>query len=167
MRQLVSSASFLAAVLLLWRKRYGASQPHKHLQWVPRRLAPGLAELPVERSIEAALQRGSKTAELPFRHALVRRGASETAAAARAGYERLLADVGIAPITADSPCGAYNWLMTRRWAMAVPRTCEHWQGVSVNALGFAGALLARDGAEAAAIRAAGPAALLAAVTWAA
>ncbi len=41
---------------------------------------------------------------------------------------------------------AYNLLLTRRWMMVVPRTRERWGPVSVNAVGFAGLLLARGDA---------------------
>ena len=57
----------------------------------------------------------------------------------------------------------YNLLVTRRWMMAVPRARERWDGVSVNALGFAGSLLVRDAGELARLRAAGPMRVLAAV----
>ena len=62
----------------------------------------------------------------------------------------------------DAPA-PYNLLVTSRWLMAVPRRAERWEGVSVNALGFAGALLARDAAEADRIAAAPPSRVLAAV----
>jgi ATP adenylyltransferase len=35
-------------------------------------------------------------------------------------------------------------LVTRDWMLLVPRSTERFCGISVNALGFAGALLVRD-----------------------
>jgi ATP adenylyltransferase len=47
--------------------------------------------------------------------------------------------------------------------LLVPRTQEHFGTISVNALGFAGSLFARDTAEMDALRAAGPMGALRAV----
>ena len=38
----------------------------------------------------------------------------------------------------------YCLLVTREWMLLVPRTREFFEGISVNALGFAGALLVRN-----------------------
>ena len=57
----------------------------------------------------------------------------------------------------------YNLLLDRDWLMVVPRRHEHWQDISVNALGFAGSLFVRRPAQIEQIRAVGPLALLAAV----
>jgi len=59
--------------------------------------------------------------------------------------------------------GPYNLLVTRRWMLLVPRTQEHFGSISVNALGFAGSLFARDATETDALRAAGPMSALKAV----
>jgi ATP adenylyltransferase len=146
--------------------RAGASQPHKHLQWVPRALRPEVPELPVDTVITPALSqpRIQQLDALPFAHAVQARAPGDTPQADHARYCALLRAVGIEPNAADGVCENYNWLMTRCWMMVVPRTQERWEGMSVNALAFAGALLARDAAEATRIRAAGPAAILGAVT---
>ena len=41
----------------------------------------------------------------------------------------------------------YNLLFTREWMLPVPRSKEFFESISVNALGFAGALLARTPEE--------------------
>lgn len=51
---------------------------------------------------------------------------------------------------------AWNLLVTRRWMLAVPRQREDFQGVSINALGFAGSLFARDEQQFATIASGGP-----------
>ncbi|WP_169577486.1 phosphorylase [Sinimarinibacterium sp. CAU 1509] len=146
--------------------RAGASQPHKHLQWVPRALRPDVPGLPVDTVITPVLSQSriQHVDALPFAHALQARAPTDTPAMDHARYCALLRAVSIDPDAADGVCENYNWLMTRRWMMVVPRTQERWDGMSVNALAFAGALLARDAAEATRIREAGPAAILSAVT---
>ena len=123
----------------------GASQPHKHLQLVPLPLEEGGVGTPVD----AAVARG----ELPFPCAVA--PLPGDAAAAHAVWHGLLARVGRA-----APGAAYNLLATRAWLMAVPRTREDFEGLSVNALGFAGSLFAKDAAGLARLKAAGPAAVL-------
>jgi ATP adenylyltransferase len=54
----------------------------------------------------------------------------------------------------------YNLLVTRRWLMVIPRRREHVAGLSINALGFAGTLLAGDDRQMRALRAIGPIAAL-------
>jgi ATP adenylyltransferase len=139
----------------------GASQRHKHLQWVPR--PPGEGSFPLEAAIETALEIGAIAAALPFRHALAPLDPEWLEQPAAAGrrlaeiYERLLAAIGRG---GGAGYGRYNLLVARRWMMAVPRTQERHAGISVNALGFAGWLLARDEAQLSAIRASGPLRLL-------
>jgi ATP adenylyltransferase len=150
----------------------GASQAHKHLQVVPLPLVEGEPSLPVAPAVVGgcACFGGARVRGLPFVHALALRSAglwddpAAAAAWARATYHRLLAAVGLAcgPGCCVQP-GPYNLLLTRTWMLLIPRRRERWQGASVNALGFAGCLLARDDAELARMRAAGPLAVLRAV----
>ena len=58
---------------------------------------------------------------------------------------------------------AYNFLLTRRWTLLVPRGAEHVGSTSVNALGFAGSLFARTEQERASIVERGPMEVLRAV----
>jgi len=152
----------------------GASQPHKHLQLVPLPLDPGPYPVPVEAVLAPVAGReGVLTVPgLPFRHAFAwfPRVSGEVAldAAARLQplYAQLLAAVGIA--SADRAgevrqSGPYNLLMTRNWMLAVPRVQEHYEGISVNALGFAGSLFVQDAAQRAALVRVGPMAVLRAV----
>ncbi len=150
----------------------GASQPHKHLQLVPFPLSPGRPRPPIEEVLLPAVIGGDAAdpaprlvPALPFVHAAVRvddLGDEATAAAGELArrYRRLLAAVGLpAPHRADRPAlqpGPYNWLLTRRWMLVVPRSREHVGSVSVNAIGFAGGLLVRDAGELALVREVGP-----------
>lgn len=59
--------------------------------------------------------------------------------------------------------GPYNLLATREWMLLVPRSTECFHGISVNALGFAGALLVRDAEQLALLERHGPMTALRAV----
>jgi ATP adenylyltransferase len=146
----------------------GASQRHKHLQIVKLGSAE-TREPPIE-----ALLRGRTGADaisaMPFRCAIapldMPHDTSPANAAERlhAAYLDLLDQCGLlAKSDGDRPA-PYNMLLTHRWMLIVPRTREHWETVSVNALGFAGALLVQNEAELEAVRRAGPMRLLAHVT---
>lgn len=128
----------------------GASQPHKHLQWVPAQGNPDLI------SLEARL---IAAPGLPFSHAFVRldpRGANRPALAARTSlvhYHRLLLQIGLTRTLADpAQPGPYNLLMTRRWMLIIPRRRMAAAGIEVNGLGFAGSLLVRTPAQMAHLR---------------
>ncbi len=150
----------------------GASQPHKHLQLLPTPMHAGEPGIPMAARLELATWRDGvgEAPGLPFVHALrqlppgLEADPRQAAIASLGAYHRLLSAVGL-PRRAGSrlQAGPYNLLMTRRWMLVVPRRAERWQGVSVNALGFAGSLLARDEAELRRIAEAGPMSLLAAV----
>lgn len=138
----------------------GASQPHKHLQLVPLPLAADDGgPTPIDVVLGSPAPDGSCPG-LHFRHAVTPLRPADAADPERllAESRRLLAAAGVAP---GAP---YNLLVTRRWMLAVPRPVERWHGVSVNALGFAGSLLVPDRPRLERVRAAGPMAVLAAVT---
>lgn len=150
----------------------GASQGHKHLQIVPLPLEAGEPGLPLGPTVENACAcfAGVKARALPFVHAIARfpaglwRDPGAAAVHSAAAYRHLLAGVGLpcGPGCTRQP-GPYNLLMTRAWMMVVPRAEERWGRASVNALGFAGCLLARDEAELEQMRAAGLLAILGSV----
>jgi ATP adenylyltransferase len=74
-------------------------------------------------------------------------------------YAEMLAAAGINPtgvFEGGQQTCAYNLLATRRWMLIVPRQCDAVEGISVNGLGFAGHLLARDRTQADFIRQRGP-----------
>lgn len=51
---------------------------------------------------------------------------------------------------------SHNVVLTRRWMLVVPRTQPEWDGVSVNALGYAGLLLVKGQGQLEAMRVGGP-----------
>ncbi|HWT38130.1 MAG TPA: DUF4922 domain-containing protein [Paraburkholderia sp.] len=143
----------------------GASQPHKHLQIVPLPLGGSEPPVPVEPLLAqaAADAPAARVPGLPFRHAFARLALDPAApAAAKTAlgcYRALLEAVGVSAVEVDGePCHAtpYNLLVTRRWMLVVPRSTERAEGVSVNALGFAGSLFVRDAAHLELIERLGP-----------
>lgn len=139
----------------------GASQPHKHLQLVPLPLAPEGPPVPIDPLLEAVDGFGAVTS-IPgfgFRNAFVRIGGTVDAAAAQALYRSLLERAGLGPLTGEAgehQRGPYCLLVTREWMLLVPRSREHFDSVSVNSLGFAGALLVRNEAQLDHLRRVGP-----------
>jgi ATP adenylyltransferase len=150
----------------------GASQAHKHLQLVPLPLAPEGPAVPIEPLLRAAGGAAGAVATAPgldFRHAFVRfvsagdgdRGPD--AAEAHAAYRAALGSLDLASPAAPDPLlqrGPYCLLLARGWMLVVPRSREHFGPISVNSLGFAGALLVRDEAQLRGLEEVGPMAAL-------
>ena len=142
----------------------GASQPHRHLQLLPRaagepicarqdwfrRCAADptvLADDPLFRSSRVAPLTSPLTGETLHRI-----------------YLSLAGELGLGFPSNDScPRGAYNLLLSRQWMAIVRRQTEGIRGFSVNALGFAGSLLSTDESDREWIQRSGPEALLRAV----
>ena len=148
----------------------GASQRHKHLQYVPLPLAPNDIDLPISAVIPTAeWDAGIASIDsLPFVHALARIGTrtdSDNALPLSADallevYRGLLSATGIHVTSTRRQSMAYNLLATREWMLIAPRQAESYEDISVNALGFAGSLLVRDHAQLDLVRSIGPLALL-------
>ncbi|ACD19093.1 ATP adenylyltransferase family protein [Paraburkholderia phytofirmans] len=148
----------------------GASQAHKHLQIVPLPLGVSETTVPIEPILATTLLDGlaQNVPGLPFRHAFARLepGAAisvDAAPSLLSCYRALLEAVGIQPVEVDGELhqsAPYNLLVTRRWMLLVPRSEERVEGVSINALGFAGSLFVRDAAQMKAIERLGPMAAL-------
>ncbi|MBN3814431.1 DUF4922 domain-containing protein [Paraburkholderia sp. Ac-20347] len=152
----------------------GASQPHKHLQAVPLPLDDATeTAVPMEVLWQSALVANgiARVPGLPFAHALaaldlLQGGADEAARHAWRTYRALLDAVGIGAIDVAGLAhqrAPYNLLVTRRWMLVVPRTQECVDGMSINALGFAGSLFVRDAQQCAALAHIGPMTALARV----
>jgi len=152
----------LADVEALWRclaegpalgfynscREAGASQPHRHLQLVPLPLAGVEEGTPVDGLV--------RDGELPFPHAVA--PFEPEAVKAHAVLQELLESIG-----RTEPGAAYNLLITSGWMLAVPRTHDMAEGVSFNALGFAGSIFVRDDEQLELVRKRGPVELLNAV----
>lgn len=138
----------------------GASQPHRHLQLVPRALGEG-PDVPVAPLLSRAT--GATVPGFSFAHAFARCREDATALSYYRLYRELLEAAGVGKTASGLQSAPYNLLATREWMLVVPRAREKFAGISVNALGFAGSLFVKDEAEAARVRASGPMNVLAAV----
>jgi len=141
----------------------GASQPHRHLQLLPRKGDEPSCPL----AALYAQQLEGSAPRWPWAYRLSRRAAAGTADAA-AELQALYLEHGRAlglgdPSQQPVPQHPYNVLLDRHWLMTVRRTREHWAGFSVNALGFAGYLLIAEQADQAWLEREGPLPLLQAV----
>jgi ATP adenylyltransferase len=169
----------------------GASQSHKHLQLVPFPLGPGAERFPFDRAVAAALDRGlDHLPDLPYRHQLVPLPApppgvlgpppspvagllaanamprSDALAPVLRAYLDLVATFALER-EGGRRLAPHNLLMTRDWMLVVPRASGACGTIEVNALGFAGALLARGEEGLAQVRETGPLEVLrrVAVPW--
>jgi sulfate adenylyltransferase (ADP) / ATP adenylyltransferase len=135
----------------------GASQKHKHLQIVPLPMSPEV-RLPIEPEIlKMAMEPHScfTVPSFPFQHSVVMLAGGDYYDC----YQKLLLSLGLDTV-GPVQSGAYNLLCTREWMMIAPRLLPGWNGVEINALGFAGALLVRDDEQAERLKAMGPMTLL-------
>lgn len=144
----------------------GASQRHKHLQFVPLPLAREGPRIPIDPLLDGVKVSGriGRVDGLPFRHAFVRfrptghRSLGDLAVMSHELYEEMFPYSGMAPRSAgnDRQSGPYNLLVTTEWMLLIPRSEEFFEGVSVNSLGFAGALLVRNDRELGHLKNVGP-----------
>ncbi len=144
----------------------GASQRHKHLQLAPFPLDPAGVDAPIEPALGGSQRLGEivRSPSLPFRHALLWIDEQlDSPGAMAAAYRAMLYAIGVWR-GEDATPRPYNWLATRRWMLAAPRTRESVDGMSINALGFAGSFLVKDEAQLEWLRAFGPLRALQAVS---
>lgn len=149
----------------------GASEPHKHLQMIPLPVADIGPEVPIEPLLASVEIEGSlgQASALPFVHRYAETSGHALQDPARAAaetlrsYRAMLEEVGLnrrsePPDAVQS--APYNLLCTRDWMLLVPRSREFFEGVSINAIGFAGGLLVRNRRQLAILRDRGPMAAL-------
>lgn len=149
----------------------GASQRHKHTQWVPA--LPGNASLAL---FLPGLPAGAPPLTvathplLPLRHCFVRTDVGVGMPLERAAEQLHLAwqhgcdTLGLAP-GADGLLPPYNMLAGGGWMLLIPRSREHYEDISLSAICFGGTLYTRHREQAERVRAAGPLQVLAAVGY--
>ena len=122
----------------------GASERHRHFQLVPTPIgSPPLATPFDAVQGDAQFDGGiGRVGALPFLHGLcrLRTLADQTPAQAAdvlLGLYRQLARA----FGCHRHGQPYNLIISREWMLIVPRARGQWRGISVNGLGFAGALL--------------------------
>jgi ATP adenylyltransferase len=118
----------------------GASQHHKHLQWIPGIELQGKLCVPVEAHLHHVDAGNWQMLEKPFPMALAtldhhREPVTQFTAFYRDMTRALGIDTGA--VHASRP---YNLLLTSRHLWIVPRTRERFESVSLNAMAFAGSL---------------------------
>lgn len=145
----------------------GASQQHKHLQIVPLPLAPEGPSVPLEPLLEKMTFADAvvTTPFLPFQHVFSHFGRTlidspnEAAAMMYERYREMLLRVGIKPVTKGADLWQsrpYSLIVTRKWMFLAPRSQEFFDGISINSLGFAGALLVRNAEQMELLKMKGP-----------
>ena len=146
----------------------GASQAHKHLQWVPASASRLDSFIPAPQpghTVPAGAAFCNPA--LPWAHAFVRldptcwHAPSSPGTALHAAFAHACSQLGMA--CNDDPMPAYNLLLTRQVMLVVPRTLEKWRDVSINSLAYAGSLFVRDRAQIEALRTTGPLTVLTSV----
>lgn len=147
----------------------GASQRHKHVQWMPE--AEGNASL---RLFAGGLPLGlpeqgvAAHPALPMKHVFVRvlsgRDVPVEAAADSllAGYRNACDELGLVP-GEDGLLPPCNLLVGEGWLLMLPRSQECFEGISISAVCFGGTLYTRQPEQIEAIRRVGPLRALAAV----
>jgi len=138
----------------------GASQPHRHLQVLPRRV--GESSCPLAPLLEAQLRGEAKP--WPWAYRLSRRPDGGDGSDLAELYRLHGADLDLGSPERDGrPRHPYNLLFDDRWFLTVRRRREHEAGFSINALGFAGFLLSTERSDRSWLERHGPWALLTAV----
>lgn len=141
----------------------GFSQPHKHIQVVPFPLCPACKEMPLGEKVEDALRHDRLQMDVPWVHALRRRAvSSDDASVVAAELRELLTDACRELVLQEEAAagGSWNLLWTRRWLLVVPRRCESFQGIGVNALAFTGSFFVKSEAAVADLENASPTGVL-------
>ena len=138
----------------------GASQPHRHLQVLPRQA--GDASCPLAPLLIQQLQGQAPPWSWAYR--LSRRRDPQGGSDLQELYEQHLSDLGLgSPGDDPNPKQAYNLVFDDVWFLTVRRRREHQAGFSVNGLGFAGYLLTTPASDQPWLVTHGPWALLQAV----
>ncbi len=144
----------------------GASQPHRHLQLLPR--VAGEPSCPLALACQAQLEHGvavgTAMAPWPWAYRLSRRRDPRGGSDLESLYLSQAEQLGLgSPHHDPQPRHPYNLLFDDDWVLMVRRTQEHCAGFSLNALAFGGYLLATERSDLAWLERQGPWQLLQAV----
>ncbi|NCO76143.1 MAG: phosphorylase [Cyanobacteria bacterium] len=132
----------------------GASQPHKHLQLVPYPLVDEIDTIPID-DLVLSNKKEDKIINLksfPYLQAvaffedITDKSPEELGKITLDYYYQLLGKLNI-NIKDNKPLIHYNLLITKSWMMIIPRSKEKMDSISINSLGFAGALLVKNKEE--------------------
>ena len=126
----------------------GASQPHRHLQLLPRRSSEPscpLAAALLAQLEDAGESEGPASPAWPWAYCLSRRRDPLGGSDLEDLYLRQTEQLGLgSPLHDPQPLHPYNVLFDDHWMLTVRRSEEHCAGFSLNALAFGGSLLATE-----------------------
>jgi len=145
----------------------GASQPHRHLQLLPRNkltaICPRATWFETRLSQQSDAQQGAAQVGALEQSCGVRARDSNEQDLYRL-YTDLVIELGLGdPAKEPVPRHPYNLLLSPTWMAVILRNREKARGFSINGLGFAGYLLATDESDVAWLERYGPEELLKAV----
>ncbi len=126
----------------------GASQPHRHIQLLRRHSSESIC--PREQWFDDYLDdRIDKNCLLARNAKVLRRDLYNPSSDNLSNiYVKLCSSMGLGdPLVDDRPKKAYNLLITSDWVAIILRCRESINGFNINALGFAGYLLATDSSD--------------------
>lgn len=143
----------------------GASQRHKHTQWIPQAVSNGSLALYLDKlPTQAAAGSAHQHPALAFEHCFVRlQDAQEPevlAASLLSSYRTACNELGLEPAE-DGLLPPHNMLAGQGWMLVVPRSVELVDGISVNALSYAGCIYVRTPEQIDLVRQIGPLGVLA------
>lgn len=148
----------------------GASQRHKHTQWVPAAAGNGSLALYLD-GLPAQAEPGSshRHVALAFEHCFIRladtQNAQELADHLMQAHRQACGQLGLAT-DPDGLLPAHNMLVGQGWMLVVPRSAELVEGISINALSYAGCIYVRTPEQIEIVRKWGPLAILAQAAYA-
>lgn len=146
----------------------GASQPHKHIQFVPLPLSTvDNFPTPISPLLEKDLDHTKFTGpygqipEFEFLHIATKFSNEYQVDLSSDKFLNTYTDehynsyvkmlTNLSQFVPKESCnedgmyiGPYNFLMTRKWMLIVPRSQEYFNGISVNSIGFAGGILVKN-----------------------
>ena len=125
----------------------GASQPHRHLQLLRRTKEDHL--FPRQQWFENQLMNESNVNNVIARSTIVKPIKNiKSAREINISYLSLCKKLKIGDPQIDSlPLKSYNILLTNKWISIITRSIESYKGFNINALGFAGYLLANKNSD--------------------
>jgi ATP adenylyltransferase len=132
-------------------KTAGASVKHKHLQIVPLSLVQSQENLPIEVIINNSTQ--ETRAVFDFIHSFQKLELDWYKFPEKIGeklfkkYQKSLKNLNIYQKKSGKQSFPYNLLITRNWMLMIPRSQEKYHTISINSLGFSGALLVKNSTE--------------------
>ena len=129
----------------------GASQRHKHLQLVPFPLIAEISKTPIDPIIKKVNYQNNmgKLSCFDFPHSISKitlqdnQNILEIAQSSLETYYHLLNTLKLYIEGQEKP-KPYNLLITKEWMMIIPRSHAKYESISINSLGFAGALLVKN-----------------------